>query len=139
VSQRNFDCMLVASRNALMDSLLIMALADAGYSLAQAHDDQDALESLQARKRLVVVLMYRGLPTLAGLALLPAVAAIPHLAARIAFVLVTPYAEGMRPLVAGLPEQLAVSVLNMPFGLTELLDTVDQAGQRLTNNAAPAV
>jgi CheY-like chemotaxis protein len=131
--------MLVASRNALMDSLLTMALADAGYSLAQAHDEQDALDSLRARKRLVVVLMYRGLPTLAGLALLPAVAAIPHLAARLAFVLATPYAEGIRPLVADLPAPLAVSVLSMPFGLAELLDAVDQAGGRLTDNAAPAV
>ena len=112
---------------------------DAGYSPAQVRDDQDALESLKTRKRPVVVLMYCGLPTLAGLALLPAVAAIPDLAASLAFVLVTSYAEGMRPVVAGLPAQLAVSVLNMPFGLTELLDTLDQAGQRLTNNAAPAV
>ena len=131
--------MLVASRNALMDSLLIMALTDAGYALAQACDDQDALESLRTRKCPVVVLMYRGQPNLAGLALLPAVAALPDLAARLAFVLVTPYAEGIRPLVAGLPVQLAVSVLNMPFGLAELLDAVDQAGQRLTGKAAPAV
>ncbi len=84
------------------------------------------------------MLLYRGQPTLADLALLRAVAAIPHLAARTAFVLATPYAEGMRPLVAGLPEQLAVSVLSMPFGLVELLDAVDQAGGRLTDNAASA-
>lgn len=139
MSHSSFECLLVASHNVLMDSLLLMALTDAGYALAQARDDQDALECLQTTTNPVVVLMYRGLPTLVGLALLPAVAAIPDLVARLAFVLATPYAEGMRPLVAGLPVQLAVSVLNMPFGLTELLDAVDQAGQRLTGNAAPAV
>jgi CheY-like chemotaxis protein len=131
--------MLVASRDALMDSLLVMAVTDAGYTLAHAASDQDALESLRTSKRPIVVLLYRGLPTLADLALLPAVATVPGLARHLAFVLVTPYAEGMRPLVAGLPAQLDVYVLNMPFSLAELLDTVDQTGQHLTNNAAPAV
>ena len=138
MAHTNFECLLVASRNPLMDSLLTMALTDAGYAPVQARDDQDALECLQTTTRPAVVLLYRGQPALANLALVYAVAAIPHLFTRLAFVLATPYAEGMRPLVASLPPPLAVSVLSMPFGLTELLDAIDQAGGRLTDNAASA-
>jgi DNA-binding NtrC family response regulator len=126
--------MLVASGDGLMDQLLAMALSDAGYAVAQAVDHQEALESLRTATRPVVVLQYVGLPHPARTALLPAVGAVPELAARHAFVLVTPYAEGLTRLLAGLPAPLAVSLLNMPFDLAALLDAVAQAGQRLARD-----
>lgn len=96
----------------------------------QAGSDQDTLECLQTKQRPIVVLKYVAVPTLAGVALLPALVAILDLATRIG-VLLTPSAERLLRLVEALPKQLAVCVLSMPFDLTALLDTVDHAGQRL--------
>jgi hypothetical protein len=62
---------------------------------------------------------------------LPAVVAVPDLAARLAVVLLTPSAERLLRLMEVLPAQLVVYVLSMPFDLTALLEAVDQAGQRL--------
>jgi DNA-binding NtrC family response regulator len=139
MSHRRFRCLLVASHNRLMDELLTMALTDAGHALLQAGTDQDALVCLQRRHHPVIVLKYVAVPTPAGVALLPAVVAIPDLATRLAIVLLTPSAEGLLRVVEALPKQLAVCVLSMPFDLTALLNAVSQAGQRLAGNAAPVV
>jgi hypothetical protein len=138
MSHRRVGCLLVASHNRLMDELLTMAVTDAGYALLQAGTDQDALVCLQTRPHPVIVLKYVAVPTPAGVALLPAVVAIPDLAARLAIVLLTPSAEGLLRLMEALPKQLAVCVLSMPFELTTLLEAVDNAGQRLSGTSAPA-
>jgi CheY-like chemotaxis protein len=109
-------------------------LATAGYpAVDEAPDGRDALRRLRSAPVGLVVLIDLLLPKLNGQQVLTVVAADDHLAGRHAFVLMTAYRKTLPWQLVATLSGLHALVLFKPFDIGTLLETVAQAGQRLTS------
>lgn len=101
-----------------------------GYTVEEASDGKAGLELIRASRERVVVLLDLLMPGLDGLQVLHAVDADKDLATRHAYVLVTVSRRATSP---DLTKDLSmpVAVVSKPFDITEILDTVARASERL--------
>ena len=102
-----------------------------GYTVEEATDGKVGLDMIRAAQERLVVLLDLLMPGLDGLQVLQAVSADADLAARHAYVLVTVSHRATSPeLTKDL--NMPVAVITKPFDISEILDMVAEASQRLS-------
>ncbi|HZC04836.1 MAG TPA: response regulator [Ktedonobacterales bacterium] len=102
-----------------------------GHTVLEAPDGKSGLEILRASQKPLVVLLDLLMPVLDGLQVLRVVDADKDLAARHAYVLVT---VSRRATSMQFAESLSMPVafVSKPFDITEILDAVTEASQRIS-------
>jgi CheY-like chemotaxis protein len=123
---------LIVEDNQALREVLRFALEDAEYPVAEAADGHMALDVLRSSSQRMIVLLDLLMPHLGGAGVLHAVAADPHLATYHAYVLMTVSPQPLAQEVVDLLPNLPVQVLQKPFELDVLLDTVDQLARGMT-------
>ena len=104
-----------------------------GYRVEEAADGKTGLEMIRASQERLVVLLDLLMPGLDGLQVLHAVDADKDLATRHAYVLVTVSRRATSPALTE-AFSMPVAVISKPFDITEILDMVAEASQRLTQS-----
>ena len=129
---------LVVDDDPAQRQLLHEILSLEGRTAYLAEHGGPALQRLRASAEGMVVLFGLLMPQVNGEAVLEAVAADPALARRHAFVMVTaalPLATGGR--VAKLRQLLDIPLIAKPYTVSQILQAVDEATQRLTSGPLP--
>lgn len=122
--------LIVDDDEAIRDTLRF-ALEDSGYTVSEAADGLAALKKLRAIHDRTVVLLDLMMPGLDGAGVLGAVAGDQRLATRHAYILVTANTKTLTLAFANLLTSLSVPILNKPFDVDALLETVAAASRRL--------
>ncbi len=125
---------LVVDDDEAIRETLRFVLEDAGYSVTEAVDGLDALDTLYASDEPVVVLLDIMMPRLSGAGVLGVVAEDERLAERYAFVLVTANPYPFPKPFAALVDRLNISVVSKPFDIDDLLGAVAQAAYHLSSS-----
>jgi CheY-like chemotaxis protein len=122
---------LVADDDQDIRETLQLVLEDAGYTVLLAQTGRQTLQVLRhSPERLVVLLDYL-MPDLSGGEVLEAVAHLPALAQRHAFLLLTAMSATLPPTTKDRLQHLQVSLLKKPFDLDDLLAHVAAADATL--------
>jgi CheY-like chemotaxis protein len=130
------DVLIVDDDEAIRAALRLV-LTRAGHAAAEAEDGVAALDYLCTTPLAMVVILDVVMPKLGGLGVLNAVAADPQLATRHAYLLMTAHPRVPRPpAIDELLSSLAVPVLQKPFDMHLLLETVTRAAARLGAQAS---
>ena len=122
---------LVVEDDTEIRATLRMALEDDGYAVLEAHDGAAALAQLRDAGTPMVVLLDLVLPLLSGASVLETVAANPDLATRHAYILLTAADQSFRPPFTEVLQELQVPVIQKPFDLDTLFNTVTRARERI--------
>jgi CheY-like chemotaxis protein len=122
---------LVVDDDIAFRTMMTMVLEDAEWDVLEASDGSEALATLRANLRRLVVLLDGRLPGMSGEDVLRAVKADPGLMARHAYVLVSGSTATPSPPLTALLRELRALVLAKPFSIDELLDAVQTQARRL--------
>lgn len=106
-------------------------LEDAGYVVLEAVNGVEALDVLRASQESMVVLLDVKMPVLNGEQLLEVVVKDPHGLQRHAYVVDTASPQSITPRMEELLTQLAIPFVPKPFGMDELLNTIERAASHL--------
>ncbi|HEX8032417.1 MAG TPA: response regulator [Ktedonobacterales bacterium] len=122
--------LIVDDDEGIRETLRFM-LEDAGYGVIEAKNGIEALDVLRASQQPMVVLLDVKMPALNGEQVLEAVVKDPHGLHRHAYVLVTASPQAITPRMMELIAQLAIPFVPKPFGMDQLLNTIERAVSRL--------
>lgn len=128
---------LVVEDDQAIRDVLVSALEDVGYAVTQAEDGEEALHVLQGCAEPYVVLLDLVMPRMSGIEVLQAVVTAAQAGAhdpdltRHAYVLVTANRELLPAPLTRLMMPLSVAIVDKPFELDDLLDTVQTAARRV--------
>lgn len=111
--------------------MLRVLLQDEGYQVSEAADGMIALGHLRASSRPVIVLLDYKMPRMNGEELLKAIMADPHLADRDAVIFVTANLLAFSPALHQLLAAAGIPVVQKPFGISQILEAIEQAIMRL--------
>jgi CheY-like chemotaxis protein len=132
---------LVADDDSPTRETIRFVLEDAGYHVLEASDGRQALAILTSATQALVALVDLLMPGMDGLDLLRSIVADPRLAARHRYIGMTAAVGAVTPLADTLLAQLHGSLMEKPFGMDTLLDTVAAAcaslGVQTTPQGAP--
>jgi two-component system response regulator MprA len=123
---------LVADDDRAIRETIELVLVDAGYKVVLAPDGAEALAELRGATRRYVVLLDHRMPKLDGFAVLRAVASDARLRERHAYMLVSAIPRLLTNEEVALLSSLAAGVLPKPFDISDLLDAVERAAQRIS-------
>lgn len=123
--------LIVDDDDAIRDTLRF-ALEDSGYAVSEASDGLAALKLLRASPNRTVVLLDLMMPGLDGAGVLGTVAGDHHLATQHAYILLTASTKTLTLAFANLLASLSVPILNKPFDVDTLLDTVAGIARRIS-------
>lgn len=123
---------LVVDDDAAIRDTVRFALEDSGYTVSEAADGLAALKQLRTRHEPTVVLLDLMMPGLDGAGVLGAVAGDRRLASQHAYILVTANTKTLTLAFANLLQSLSVPILNKPFDVDDLLDSVAVAARRIS-------
>lgn len=122
---------LVVDDDSALRRMVALMLEDAEYEVLEARDGLEALAALRSDPGCLVVLLDWMMPKMSGEDVLLAVEADPELANGHAFVLITANSAAFSPRMANLLSKLSVPVLSKPFGMQELLRSVESEAKRI--------
>lgn len=112
-------------------------LRNAGYSVVEAGDGEEALEQLRASSESLVTLLDVVMPKLGGIGVLNAMDTDPLLAHRHAFILMTATLQAVPPqAVADLLRRYRIPLLEKPFNESALLRHVTLAEARIATQTS---
>ena len=117
---------LVVDDDRALRRMVTMVLEDAEWDVLEAKDGLEALAMLRSNPNRLVVLLDWRMPIMSGEEVLDIVQADPELAARHAYVLLTANAAALSPHLKDLLRELGIPVIAKPFGIHELLYTVEK-------------
>jgi len=127
---------LVVDDDTALRRMLAMLLEDADWDVLEAQDGPEALATLRSCPSRLVVLLDWKMPRMSGEDVLRAVKADRKLATRHAYVLVSGNATMLSPRLADLLRELSVPVIAKPFGIDEILSSVERLARRMSANEA---
>lgn len=104
---------------------------EAGYHVEEVGDGIGALRFLEAADHPWVVLLDRMMPHMDGIAVLRALADLPHVASRAPIVYLTARSDAPDPETARMIASHTVATATKPFNLDALLDAVERASKQL--------
>lgn len=107
------------------------AVEDAGHSVREAADGEQALRQLQGARERMVALVDLRMPNVDGFELLRTVAEDWELAERHAYVILSADTASL-PVVTALRSRTIVTSIAKPFDIDALLSAVEQAELQLT-------
>ncbi len=129
---------LVATADGELRAALRDALQREGYTVAGVDDGRRALNALVSCSRPAVALLDDALPIFDGIQLLRYLRLLPADSPRHPVVLLAERFGVVRSLVDAGYDPAAVRVVLKPFTLETLLEAVDYAASRLTDEGEPA-
>lgn len=106
-------------------------LEDAGYFVAEAKNGVEALDVLRASREPMIVLLDVKMPVLNGEQLLEAAVMDPKSLQRHVYIVDTASPQAITPRMMELIAQFGIPFVPKPFGMDEMLDTIEQAKSRL--------
>lgn len=122
--------LLVDDDHVLRETLRFV-LQDAGYEVEEAEDGMRALDILRATPHRLVVLLDLMMPRVSGITVLHTVADDPRLSSSHAYIVMTANFQAGDTELSAVLARLSAPVLEKPFDLDALLDTVADAAKRL--------
>lgn len=108
-----------------------LLLADAGYEAVGCPSGREAIATLRASQRAMIVLLDLLMPDVSGMDVLEAVRLEPQLAARHAYILMTADSRVQLDSNPELFRFLNVDLIHKPFDVDDILAIIAQAEQRL--------
>jgi CheY-like chemotaxis protein len=102
-----------------------------GYQVLSAEHGAAALPLIRASPDAFIVLIEDSLPQMDGQHLLAALAALPDLVQRHAYLFLTTRSNALPPSLTALLQQLQVGIVGMPFDLDNFLHAVAEAARHL--------
>ncbi len=124
-------CVLVVDDDKSLRRMVRMLLEDAEWDVLEAKDGMEALAILHSSSHRLVVLLDWMMPEMSGESVLATVSADQTLATRHAYVLITANAALLTPHMRDLLRELSVPVVTKPFGIQDLLRTVEEQARRI--------
>ena len=124
-------CVLVVDDDQAIRETLRLVLEDSRYVVLEAADGQTALRIARESEDRMVVLLDLIMPGFDGEQVLSAVAGDETLATRHVYVLMTAAHKRLKPTLKALLEMVNAPIMQKPFDLDTLLNTVADAGKRL--------
>lgn len=124
-------CVLVVDDDQAIRETLRLVLEDSRYVVLEAADGQTALRIARESEDRMVVLLDLIMPGFDGEQVLSAVAGDETLATRHVYVLMTAAHKRLNPTLKALLEMVNAPIMQKPFDLDTLLNTVADAGKRL--------
>lgn len=124
-------CVLVVDDDKSLRRMVRMLLEDAEWDVLEAKDGMEALAILHSSPQRLVVLLDWMMPEMSGESVLATVSADRTLATRHAYVLITANAALLTPHMRDLLRELSVPVVTKPFGIQDLLRTVEEQARRI--------
>jgi CheY-like chemotaxis protein len=124
-------CVLVVDDDKSLRRMVRMLLEDAEWDVLEAKDGIEALSILHSSPQRLVVLLDWMMPEMSGESVLATVSADRALATRHAYVLITANAALLTPHMRDLLHELSVPVVTKPFGIQDLLQTVEDQARRI--------
>ena len=125
------QCVLVVDDDQAIRETLRLVLEDSRYVVLEAADGQTALRIARESEDRMVVLLDLIMPGFDGEQVLSAVAGDETLATRHVYVLMTAAHKRLNPTLKALLEMVNAPIMQKPFDLDTLLNTVADAGTRL--------
>lgn len=125
------QCVLVVDDDQAIRETLRLVLEDSRYVVLEAADGQTALRIARESEDRMVVLLDLIMPGFDGEQVLSAVAGDETLATRHVYVLMTAAHKRLNPTLKALLEMVNAPIMQKPFDLDTLLNTVADAGKRL--------
>lgn len=125
------QCVLVVDDDQAIRETLRLVLEDSHYVVLEAADGQTALRMARDSERRLVVLLDLIMPGFDGEQVLSAVAGDETLATRHVYVLMTAAHKRLNPTLKALLEMVSAPIMQKPFDLDTLLNTVSDASRRL--------
>lgn len=125
------QCVLVVDDDQAIRETLRLVLEDSHYVVLEAADGQTALRMARDSNERLVVLLDLIMPGFDGEQVLSAVAGDETLATRHVYVLMTAAHKRLNPTLKALLEMVNAPIMQKPFDLDTLLNTVADAGTRL--------
>jgi CheY-like chemotaxis protein len=124
-------CVLVVDDDKSLRRMVRMLLEDAEWDVLEAKDGMEALAILHSSPQRLVVLLDWMMPEMSGESVLATVSADRTLSTRHAYVLITANAALLTPHMRDLLRELSVPVVTKPFGIQDLLRTVEEQARRI--------
>lgn len=124
-------CVLVVDDDQAIRETLRLVLEDSRYVVLEAADGQTALRIARESEDRMVVLLDLIMPGFDGEQVLSAVAGDETLATRHVYVLMTAAHKRLNPTLKALLEMVNAPIMQKPFDLDTLLNTIADAGKRL--------
>jgi CheY-like chemotaxis protein len=124
-------CVLVVDDDQAIRETLRLVLEDSNYVVLEAPDGQTALRMARESQERMVVLLDLIMPGFDGEQVLSAVAGDDTLATRHVYILMTAAHKRLSPTLRALLEMVTAPIMQKPFDLDTLLNTVAEAGDRL--------
>jgi CheY-like chemotaxis protein len=125
------QCVLVVDDDQAIRETLRLVLEDSQYVVLEAADGQTALAMARDSNERLVVLLDLIMPGVDGEQVLSAVAGDEMLATRHVYVLMTAAHKRLNPTLKALLEMVSAPIMQKPFDLDTLLNTVSEASKRL--------
>ncbi len=123
---------LIVDDDRAIRETLHFALEDTGYVVSEAGDGIAALQHMRMSKEPLVVLLDLMMPELDGAGVLGVVSADSKLSRNCRFILLTASTKTLTLAFAALLASLSVPVINKPFDIDDLLNTIEQATHLLS-------
>lgn len=125
------QCVLVVDDDQAIRETLRLVLEDSHYIVREASDGQTAVRMARESDVRLVVLLDLIMPGFDGEQVLSAVAGDETLATRHVYILMTAAHKRLNPTLKTLLEMVSAPIMQKPFDLDTLLNTVAQASKRL--------
>ena len=125
------QCVLVVDDDQAIRETLRLVLEDSHYVVLEAADGQSALRMARESDQRLVVLLDLIMPGFDGEQVLSAVAGDETLATHHVYVLMTAAHKRLNPTLKALLEMVNAPIMQKPFDLDTLLNTVADAAARL--------
>src|SRR5215813_9507743 len=122
---------LIVDDDADIRETLQYVLRDAGYAIVEVADGEDALDVLRATPYHAVVLLDLLMPGMDGREVLDILQSDHELAMRHAFVLMSANHQALARIPPQLLSELSLTLLQKPFDVRTLLETVADLSARL--------
>lgn len=122
--------LIVDDDEGIRETLRFM-LEDAGYIVLEAKNGVEGLDILRASPDPMVVLLDMKMPLLNGEQMLEAAVKEPDSLQRHAYIVDTASPQAITPRMMELITELAIPFVPKPFGMDEMLGTIQRAESRL--------
>jgi CheY-like chemotaxis protein len=122
---------LIVDDDAAIRQSLEVVIHDAGYALVEVGDGEDALDVLRVTPYHAVVLLDLWMPGMDGRSVLDELEHEPELVRRHAWIVMSADHEALRRIPAEQQAKFALTLVEKPFVVDDLLTTVAQMAARL--------